>query len=284
MFFFNWRCLSVKGGRRQQESRVAIFVSVDFRVYWGWNCFIARWRMVCLLGSSEQHYPWTVGDALVPWEWEMGWFHCWQHSASHCSAGRGSALGRVGFGQCQKAPERVLGDPNSRDQLMEKGLYVLVNKCSLPIALLLSVRFLGVPWIQCKWSAQMGVFCSPGVTVAGIGHLYRTGLYIQSCFLQVRAGEKTAMMYCRITEIWVVSVLQNVLKIVSIFLSQKWEIVFHSNIVHEKWRDTVFFRRGDETPETLVLLWQYGPTADKYLGQLGLFGPWRKVLNTLIMS
>lgn len=57
--------------------------------------------------------------------------------------------------------------------------------------------------------------------MAGVGHLYRTGLSIQSCFLQVRAGEKTVTMYCRIIGIWVVSVLQNVLKIVSIFLSKK---------------------------------------------------------------
>lgn len=42
------------------------------RVYWGWNCFIALWRMVCSLGSSEQHYPWRMGDTLVLGEGKVG--------------------------------------------------------------------------------------------------------------------------------------------------------------------------------------------------------------------
>lgn len=59
------------------------------------------------------------------------------------------------------------------------------------------------------------------VTVTGAGDLYRTGLYIQQYFLHVRVGEETATMYCRMIEISVISLLQNVLKIVNIFLSKK---------------------------------------------------------------
>lgn len=92
---------------------------------------------------------------------------------------------KFGFGQCQKAP-RVLGDPNSRGQVMEKWLYILVKKWSpSPSSSLLWHRLLGVTWIQWKWPSQMGMFCCPVVTVAGVGDLYRTGLYIQSYFLQV---------------------------------------------------------------------------------------------------
>lgn len=77
--------------------------------------------MVCLLGSSEQHYPWTVGDALVPWD------ERWDAPARStllptAVLGRGLALGQGHFGPCQKAPDGVLGDPNGREQVVEKWL------------------------------------------------------------------------------------------------------------------------------------------------------------------
>lgn len=112
--------LSERGKKDSRRVGLLFLFLLILRVCWGSNCFIALWRMVCLLGSSEQHYPWT-GEML----WCLGNGR-WDDSTAGSTLLHTAVLEGVwhwdgfGFGQCQKAPEGVLGDPNSRDQLMEK--------------------------------------------------------------------------------------------------------------------------------------------------------------------
>lgn len=228
--FFNGRCLLVKGRKKDRRAGFLFFWVLLLRVYQGRNCFIMLWRITCLLESFEQRYAWTVGDVSVPGEWKGG---VPADSTPLCAA-----VLEKGFGVRRGlvlSSIRRLQKECWQTQMLETRSWQNDSRSwqkKMSFSQLSSVIYhYELHGFNANWPHKVSFQFHSGSPEEGLGFGIYMGQFSASAngFLQVRADEKTATTYFRTIEISVISRLQDALKTVNVFLSQKWEVVFASN-------------------------------------------------------